>query len=435
MAASDGVDPMDSVTDPFALFDLEDSPAVLPQWASAQPVVPTASSSDSLGPLLVKLCVDTLQSILAGLDAGCLGALTQCSHALRSAVEQAVEPACTRLFVAASLRMHGLPERRSGEGMACLVKRAALRTGATRTATLFAAGHRAALVIDPTGGVHLMTHFDELCCRRLRLPQRVHSVACGALHALLLLQGGRVLIIETRGLVEDEEDVAGEAGEADADAACCACWVTLVPEGGSEAVASVAAGAFHSLVVGAAGTLWSAGRNSNGQCGVGHSQSPVPRHVPQQRGAEGGPRPDGGAKVVRVAALQARAAQASGGGHHSLVLSQAGSVYAFGCNQGGRLGVRAAGERGEHGARGEGDLVAPRLVELGETAVQVAAGGDFSVVLTESGSVLDLGGSGLHLAAEISLGGPARVRGLPPSLRISAVSAGHAHPRTHLNPD
>jgi hypothetical protein len=28
------------------------------------------------------------------------------------------------------------------------------------------------------------------------------------------------------------------------------------------------------------------------------------------------------AKVVRVAALQARASQASGGGHHSLVLSQ-----------------------------------------------------------------------------------------------------------------
>ena len=298
----------DGVTDAFAIFDLEDSPAVLPQWASAQPVVPTASSSDSLGPLLVKLCVDTLQSILAGLDAGCLGALTQCSHALRSAVEQAVEPACTRLFAAAGLRMHGLPERRSGEGMACLVKRAALRTGATRTATLFAAGHRAALVVDSAGGAHLITNFEELCSRRLQLPQRVRSVACGAVHALLLLEGGRVLIT-------------------DADADGRACWVTLVPEGGSEAVASVAAGAFHSLVVGAAGTLWSAGRNSNGQCGVGHSQSPVPRHVAQQRGAEGGPRPDGGAKVVRVAALQARAVQASGGGHHSLVLSQVHSEY------------------------------------------------------------------------------------------------------------
>ena len=51
----------------------------------------------------------------------------------------------------------------------------------------------------------------------------------------------------------------------------------------------------------------------------------------------------------RVAALHARAAQASGGGHHSLVLSQAGAVYAFGCNQGGRLGVAAGGARGEHG--------------------------------------------------------------------------------------
>ena len=120
------------------------------------------------------------------------------------------------------------------------------------------------------------------------------------------------------------------------------------------------------------------------------------------------------------------------------MLSQAGAVDAFGCNQGGRLGVGAAGERGE---RGEDDLVAPRRVELGEAAVQVAAGGDFSVVLTESGSVLDLGGSGLHLAAEISLGGPApapaipSVRGLPPSLRICAVSAGYDHPRPRPYPD
>ena len=117
------------------------------------------------------------------------------------------------------------------------------------------------------------------------------------------------------------------------------------------------------------------------------------------------------------------------------MLSQAGAVYAFGCNQGGRLGVWASGKHSERGEHGEDDLVAPRLVELGEAAVQVAAGGDFSVVLTESGSVLDLGGSGLHLVAEISRGGPSRVRGLPPSLRISAVSAGYDDPRPHLNPD
>ena len=60
-----------------------------------------------------------------------------------------------------------------------------------------------------------------------------------------------------------------------------------------------------------------------------------------------------------------------------------------------------------------------------------------------SSSVLDLGGSGLHLAAETSLqthlpGGPARpVKGLPPSLRIAAVSAGSDHtlglpPTPHL---
>ena len=35
------------------------------------------------------------------------------------------------------------------------------------------------------------------------------------------------------------------------------------------------------------------------------------------------------------------------------MLSQAGAVYAFGCNQGGRLGVWASGKHSERGERGE----------------------------------------------------------------------------------
>ena len=255
--------------DAFALFDLNDSPvAPPPRWASTPPPVTSTDSLgpllvDSLGPLLVKLSADTLQSILVGLDAGCLGALTQCSHALCSAVVQAVEPACARIWVAAGLRMHGLPERRSGEGVACLVKRVALRTGACRTATLFAAGYHAALVVDPHGSAHLMTDFEEqLDCRRLRLSQRVRSVACGAVHALLLMEGGRVLLMETGpkrhdappGPVEVETEETDEPDEPDEPSARARWMMTLVPGGGNEPAASVAAGAFHSLIVGAAGT-------------------------------------------------------------------------------------------------------------------------------------------------------------------------------------
>eukprot|EP00908_Phaeocystis_cordata_P015561 Transcript_26716.p1 GENE.Transcript_26716~~Transcript_26716.p1 ORF type:complete len:1344 (+),score=457.27 Transcript_26716:146-4033(+) len=176
--------------------------------------------------------------------------------------------------------------------------------------------------------------------------------------------------------------------------------------GGGEAVASVACGAFHSLLVGAAGSLWSAGRNVSGQCGVGHASSPVPAS---------------GVGVERVEGLGVRALQASGGGHHSLVLSQGGQVYAFGCNQHRRLGLWAGGEVDCE------DRHTPCLVELEEAACQVAAGGDCSLVLTEGGRLLDLGGSGLYRDVEVRRGAPLPVRGLPAARRVASVSAGYDH--------
>lgn len=307
-----------ALEDDFALFDIEEpaSSQTTPDWAAAAPPPPTTSTE--LGPLLGKLSDDTLQSVLVNLAASSLAALSACSHGLRSAVERCVEPACARLFAAAGLSLLSLPERRSSEGAACVVRRAELRTASTRTGTLLAAGHHTALVADPEGGVHLLSDIDdELSCRRLlRLPERVRCVACGAMHALLLLQRGGVLLLESPWRAVGHGGDLIEGAEAQPPPLQSLeepppRWTTLVAAAGGEAVASVACGAFHSLLVGASGSLWSAGRNVSGQCGVGHASSPVPAS---------------GVGVERVEGLGVRALQASGGGHHSLVLSQGGQA-------------------------------------------------------------------------------------------------------------
>ncbi|KAL3914571.1 MAG: hypothetical protein SGPRY_007577, partial [Prymnesium sp.] len=79
---------------------------------------------------------------------------------------------------------------------------------------------------------------------------------------------------------------------------------------------------------------------------------------------------------------------ASGGGHHSLVLSHGGSVFSFGCGENGRLGLGSDWT----------DHSDPQRIELGQDICQVAAGGDCSYALTERGEVLFLGGISLMRA-------------------------------------
>ena len=410
--------------DPFALFD-EPAPAssseATPSWLTLGSTPPQhTAASPSLGPRFGLLDDDTLHGVLVCLSSASLAAMARCSRALSSHVERAVVPAC------AALGLRWTPERRAGEGAACVLRRAELRVAANHASTIFAAGHHSGLAIDPHGVVHLLQpDMLELCSWRLPLPRRARAVACGALHALLLLDDGAVLLLETPSERLSAVGLVNEAAnEADAQATRLgARWTTFVPPAGcgGEPVASIACGAFHSLIVGVAGTLWSAGRNCNGQCGVGHRRGPVPIGSANSGGAGAG----AAAAVELVAALRpARALQASGGGHHSLCLTAQGSVYAWGCNQDGRLGLWANGDDGRD------DRPIPCRVELDEAVCAVAAGGDCSLALTERGEVLDLGGSGLWReegGVEVALHRPLRVRGLPGGLRVTAVSAGFDH--------
>jgi alpha-tubulin suppressor-like RCC1 family protein len=90
------------------------------------------------------------------------------------------------------------------------------------------------------------------------------------------------------------------------------------------------------------------------------------------------------------------AVQAAGGGYHSIALTHTGSVYTWGCGDGGRLGLGEEDGMAVHGDETlavYSNVYVPRRVALpaGVQACAVAAGGDFSLLLSEAGEVFGFG--------------------------------------------
>jgi alpha-tubulin suppressor-like RCC1 family protein len=142
---------------------------------------------------------------------------------------------------------------------------------------------------------------------------------------------------------------------------------------GAGAITAIAAGAEHSLVVTATGQLYAFGENNAGQLGTtaNTSANPVPTAVglpllPPQR-------------IVRVQKVTAVAA----GGNSSYALTSLGSLYAFGDNYDGQLGIVGATT-----------YPAPTAVTLpGEsgTITQIEAGAADAFAITSSGQLYAFG--------------------------------------------
>ena len=129
-------------------------------------------------------------------------------------------------------------------------------------------------------------------------------------------------------------------------------------------VLSVATGGFHCIAVTENGEVFSWGWNKEGQCG--HKESVVvrrPMRVEYKHGSGN--------------AIRARSASA--GQRHSLIVTEAGSLYSFGMDAYGQLG------------RGETTIadVFPTIVEAlsGIRLIAVATGTDHSLALTTEGEV------------------------------------------------
>jgi len=91
--------------------------------------------------------------------------------------------------------------------------------------------------------------------------------------------------------------------------------------------ATVSAGVSHSLAVKTDGTLWAWGSNENGKLGLGNTSFLVGMNVPTRAGAA------------------SNWAEVKAGGRHSLAIRTDGSLWAWGYNQYGQLGLGDANDR------------------------------------------------------------------------------------------
>ena len=205
------------------------------------------------------------------------------------------------------------------------------------------------------------------------------TVAAGGAHTLILLSSGEVY-----GCGLNDWSQLGCGGESHMQ------LPQLVP-GLPADVVRISAGSFHNLAVTRDGSLWVWGRNKEGQCGLGASaasQVDVPMRVP----------------------LDEPIADIAAGSRHSLAVSQAGQLYAFGA----RALLGLGGERWRLGPPTEHT---PRLVRSlrGVHIRTIAAGIVHSAVACEDGYVYTFGEgafSQLGTGSDRAAAEPVRVPGL-----------------------
>ena len=191
-----------------------------------------------------------------------------------------------------------------------------------------------------------------------RLQQEsVIQVACGKFHSLALTQES---VVYAWGSNEQ-----GQLGTENRDNSCvCPNPVVSLH---SLFIAQITAGASHSFTLTSSGSLFSWGRNTFGQLGVGDT---VDRNVP-----------------TLVESIQNRfVVSVVGGEEHSLALTQEGSVFSFGCGIYGQLG---------HDSKNN-QLTPKQIFDfMGSTVTQIACGRMHSLVARENPSTIYTFGLGI----------------------------------------
>jgi alpha-tubulin suppressor-like RCC1 family protein len=195
---------------------------------------------------------------------------------------------------------------------------------------------------------------------------RVVQIAAGAAHSLALTATGQLYAFG-----DNRYGQLGNATNDGVDAANSRPALVSLPAGSGQAT-QIAAGAAYSLALTDTGRLYAFGENRYGQLGnATNDGSEAPNPAPAPVSVPGGGRP------IAVAA----------GAQHSLVLTSAGQVYAFGDNEDGQLGRIANAE-----SANPNPSPAPVGLPVGAAPVSaIAAGGSHSLVLSADGSVYAFG--------------------------------------------
>lgn len=186
---------------------------------------------------------------------------------------------------------------------------------------------------------------------------------------------------------------------------------------GGEPVVAISAGLGHSLAVTETGVLWSWGQNNDGQIG---DDSTTDRTVPVRVAA---PTLPDGQIFIGVAA----------GSFHSVALTSAGTLYAWGGNFVGAIGDGTSEQRRTPVAVSTGDGSALR----GQTVTAVSAGTDYTLALTAAGRAVTWGGNDRGRLGAPSTNTVDNKSTLPTEVRrsdsaigtqlVSAIGAGFEH--------
>lgn len=192
----------------------------------------------------------------------------------------------------------------------------------------------------------------------------VTRVAAGGEHSLAVTSGGQLYAFGANPFGE----LGNSTGNTTLDPHPTPALVSLPGQVGG--VTEVAAGASFSLAVTSGGQLYAFGRNTYGQ--LGSAANGVANPTPTQVGLPG-----------QIGAVT----QVAAGMNHSLALTSSGQLYAFGLNNYGQLGRTT--NNGSFTANAPAAPVS--LPGQDGTVVDLAAGGDHSLVLTSSGQVYAFG--------------------------------------------
>jgi alpha-tubulin suppressor-like RCC1 family protein len=173
---------------------------------------------------------------------------------------------------------------------------------------------------------------------------------------------------------------------------------TEVPSLGGKNITAITTGNFHSLALSDEGKVYTVGRNSDGQLGLGDTS--VGRNV-----------------FIEISSLSGIVAIAAGS-HYSLALSSEGKVYAAGRNKEGQLGL---GDTNSSNTFTEVTSLSDKNVTA------IAAGQSQTLILTDDGKVYVVGGNEygqLGLGDTISRQAFTEVPNLG---NITAIAAGDVH--------